>query len=176
MMHGLDRLDFGLGRAALGRGRLDLGPGKAVLVLDRLDLGADGREEGFPVREGAVMTRMRLGKGFQPNMGLGNENFQPSAQYGTGSSGFVETGVDSGGWRPPMVRNWVGQTQFGVDSRVRKLKMPIFEGEDAYGWVYRVERYFTINGLSEREKLMRQHYVWREWPLSGFNSVNNDNH
>ena len=31
--------------------------------------------------------------------------------------------------------------------------MPIFEGEDAYGWVYMVERYFTINGLSEREKL-----------------------
>ncbi|ESR54666.1 hypothetical protein CICLE_v10018888mg [Citrus x clementina] len=30
--------------------------------------------------------------------------------------------------------------------------MPIFEGEDAYGWVYRVERYFAINGLSESEK------------------------
>uniref|UniRef100_A0A1S8ADV7 Aminoacyl-tRNA ligase n=1 Tax=Citrus limon TaxID=2708 RepID=A0A1S8ADV7_CITLI len=53
-----------------------------------------------------------------------------------------------------MARNWAGQTQFGVDSRVRKLKMPIFEGEDAYGWVYRAERYFAINGLSEREKLM----------------------
>ena len=32
--------------------------------------------------------------------------------------------------------------------------MPIFEGKDAYGWVYKVEHYFTINGISEREKLM----------------------
>ena len=51
-----------------------------------------------------------------------------------------------------MAHNWAGLTQFGADSRVRKLKMPIFEGEDAYGWVYRVERYFAINGLSESEK------------------------
>ena len=32
--------------------------------------------------------------------------------------------------------------------------MSIFKGEDAYGWVFREERYFAINGLSEREKLM----------------------
>ena len=44
-----------------------------------------------------------------------------------------------------MARSWADYTQFGVDSRVRKLKMSIFEGEDAYGWMYRVERYFTIN-------------------------------
>lgn len=46
-----------------------------VLGLDRSDLGADGREEGFLGREGAVMIEMRLGNGFQPNMGLGKENF-----------------------------------------------------------------------------------------------------
>ena len=67
-MHGLGRPDFGLGR-------LDLGPGRVVLGLDKSDLGADGKEEGFPTREGAVMTGMWLGKGFQPNMGLGKENF-----------------------------------------------------------------------------------------------------
>lgn len=47
-----------------------------------------------------------------------------------------------------------GQAQFGVDAWVTKLKMPIFKGEDAYGWIYRVERYFVIIGLTEREKLM----------------------
>ncbi|KAI0520439.1 hypothetical protein KFK09_007914 [Dendrobium nobile] len=31
--------------------------------------------------------------------------------------------------------------------------MPIFEGEDAYGWIYKVERYFAFNGLTEEEKL-----------------------
>ncbi|PKU74310.1 1-phosphatidylinositol-3-phosphate 5-kinase [Dendrobium catenatum] len=32
--------------------------------------------------------------------------------------------------------------------------MPIFEGEDAYGWIYKVERYFVVNGLMEEEKLI----------------------
>ena len=27
------------------------------------------------MREGAIMTKMQLGKEFQPNMGLGKENF-----------------------------------------------------------------------------------------------------
>ena len=31
--------------------------------------------------------------------------------------------------------------------------MPIFEGTDVHGWLYRVERYFALNGLSDREKL-----------------------
>nr|GFB95185.1 ankyrin repeat-containing protein [Tanacetum cinerariifolium] len=30
------------------------------------------------------------------------------------------------------------------EHRMRKLKMPVFEGEDAYGWIYRVEWYFEI--------------------------------
>ena len=69
-----------------------------------------------------------------------------------------------------MARNWVGLTQFGADFRVRKLKMLIFESEDAYGWVYRVERYFAINGLSEGEKLMAaalclegKTLMWFQW-------------
>ncbi|GKB47031.1 hypothetical protein Tco_0897784 [Tanacetum coccineum] len=28
-----------------------------------------------------------------------------------------------------------------------KLKMPIFEGEDAHGWIYRMERYFGIQEI-----------------------------
>lgn len=31
--------------------------------------------------------------------------------------------------------------------------MPIFEGTDPDGWVFRVERYFSINRLSEEEKV-----------------------
>ncbi|EXB74477.1 hypothetical protein L484_026170 [Morus notabilis] len=31
--------------------------------------------------------------------------------------------------------------------------MPTFDGENPDGWVFRVERYFTMNGLSENEKL-----------------------
>ena len=46
-----------------------------------------------------------------------------------------------------------GRGVFGPDSRIRKLKMPIFKGEGAPGWIYQVERYFAINGLTEDEKL-----------------------
>ncbi|XP_028552250.1 uncharacterized protein LOC114580023 [Dendrobium catenatum] len=47
-----------------------------------------------------------------------------------------------------------GRTFNRADNRTRKLKIPIFEGEDAYGWIYRVERYFAVNGVTEEEKLM----------------------
>ena len=118
------------------------------------------------MRKRAVMTRMQLGEGFQPNMGLGKDR----GEFWAGSSGFAENRVDSRGWRPSMARNWAGLTQFGADFGVRKLKMLIFEGEDAYGWVYREERYFAINGLSEGEKLMAaalclegKTLMWFQW-------------
>ncbi|XP_071714502.1 uncharacterized protein [Rutidosis leptorrhynchoides] len=31
--------------------------------------------------------------------------------------------------------------------------MPVFEGEDAYGWIYRVERYFEVQGIPPQEQL-----------------------
>nr|GEY48135.1 reverse transcriptase [Tanacetum cinerariifolium] len=37
-------------------------------------------------------------------------------------------------------RGW----QPGSDHRMRKLKMPLFDGEDVYGWVYEVERFFEL--------------------------------
>ncbi|GKF42299.1 hypothetical protein Tco_0125641 [Tanacetum coccineum] len=36
---------------------------------------------------------------------------------------------------------------------MRKLKMTVFEGEDAYGWIYSVERYFEIQGIPQHEQL-----------------------
>ncbi|KAJ1420421.1 Retrotransposon gag domain [Sesbania bispinosa] len=35
----------------------------------------------------------------------------------------------------------------------RKLEIPIFTGDDAYGWTNRLERYFHIKGVSERERM-----------------------
>lgn len=32
--------------------------------------------------------------------------------------------------------------------------MLVFEGKDADDWIYRVERYFTVNGLTEEERLI----------------------
>lgn len=37
--------------------------------------------------------------------------------------------------------------------RIRKLEMPIFSSDDLDGWVYGADRYFEINGFSEKERL-----------------------
>ena len=79
VMHSLGRPNFRLGRVVLGQGRRGsaaVGRGMVVLGLDRLDLGAVGQEEGFLARKGSVMVKIRLHKGFQPTMVLGNENFK----------------------------------------------------------------------------------------------------
>ena len=39
------------------------------------------------------------------------------------------------------------------DYRFKKLKMPIFDGEDAYGWIYRMERFFKIQGVEASDQL-----------------------
>nr|GFA34340.1 putative mitochondrial protein [Tanacetum cinerariifolium] len=36
---------------------------------------------------------------------------------------------------------------------IKKLKMPIFDGEDAYGWIYRMERFFKIQGVEALEQI-----------------------
>jgi hypothetical protein len=33
------------------------------------------------------------------------------------------------------------------------LEIPIFKGDDAYGWLVRIERYFRLNGVRVHEKL-----------------------
>ncbi|KAH0461859.1 hypothetical protein IEQ34_009434 [Dendrobium chrysotoxum] len=46
------------------------------------------------------------------------------------------------------------RSHWGMDARSRKLEMQVFKGEDAQGWEHQVERYCTITGLTEGEKLM----------------------
>ncbi|GJY60988.1 hypothetical protein Tco_0461645 [Tanacetum coccineum] len=56
---------------------------------------------------------------------------------------------------PPLVhgneRGWMP----GIDYRLRKLKMPLFNGDDVYGWVYLAERFFDIQGLGTIPELGR---------------------
>ncbi|XP_028548257.1 uncharacterized protein LOC114578877, partial [Dendrobium catenatum] len=45
-------------------------------------------------------------------------------------------------WEAPPPRGtggFGGYRGYGGDPKVRKLKMPIFEGEDGHGWIYKVE-------------------------------------
>ncbi|KAL2476111.1 1-phosphatidylinositol-3-phosphate 5-kinase [Abeliophyllum distichum] len=46
-----------------------------------------------------------------------------------------------------------GEGQWRLDICVRRLEMPIFDGENSNRWVFRKERYFGVNQLSDAEKL-----------------------
>ncbi|GJZ91174.1 hypothetical protein Tco_0663101 [Tanacetum coccineum] len=52
---------------------------------------------------------------------------------------------------PSRSENIMGS--YGADFWLRKLKMPIFEREDAYGWIYRMEWYFDIQGIEDIDQL-----------------------
>ncbi|EXB66634.1 hypothetical protein L484_024931 [Morus notabilis] len=39
------------------------------------------------------------------------------------------------------------------DLGLRRLEMPLFEGDNPEGWLFRVERYFSVNRLTEEDKL-----------------------
>ncbi|GKB47835.1 putative mitochondrial protein [Tanacetum coccineum] len=67
-------------------------------------------------------------------------------------------------------RGW----QPGSDHRLRKLKMPLFDGEDVYGWVYQVERFFEVQGLVTTGDRLRAVVLSLEGSaLSWFRWINN---
>lgn len=33
------------------------------------------------------------------------------------------------------------------------MELPIFSGDDALGWLVRIERYFTVNGIEGDERI-----------------------
>ncbi|GJW85605.1 ankyrin repeat-containing protein [Tanacetum coccineum] len=75
---------------------------------------------------------------------------------------------------PPLVhgneRGWVP----GIDYRLRKLKMPLFNGDNVYGWVYLAERFFDIQGLVTSEERLKAAMMCLEGPaLSWFRWTHN---
>ncbi|GKG07241.1 hypothetical protein Tco_0330210, partial [Tanacetum coccineum] len=67
-------------------------------------------------------------------------------------TGFGQQGFGRGVWTEPQTRV-ERETHNSYEHRMRKLMMPVFDGEDAYGWIYRVERYFEIQGIPPQEQL-----------------------
>ncbi|GJZ61025.1 hypothetical protein Tco_0617162 [Tanacetum coccineum] len=97
---------------------------------------------------------------------LDHMNDDRNRQRTSFGSEFEATGFEQPtGFRQPTT-GFVQPTGFGqpttrvkrethnkYEHRMRKLKMPLFDGEDAYGWIYRVERYFEIQELPLQEQL-----------------------
>lgn len=40
-----------------------------------------------------------------------------------------------------------------TEYRRRKLKLPVFDDEDPNGWIFKAERYFSINQIGEDEMM-----------------------
>lgn len=74
---------------------------------------------------------------------------------------FNATGNNQIPTRPPQTepqseehdRRRAEETGQNEVPKYRKLELPLFSGEDPLGWIFRIERYFTANALSEPEKL-----------------------
>ncbi|KAF7815055.1 Retrotransposable element Tf2 [Senna tora] len=74
---------------------------------------------------------------------------EPSGSSGTQGEGDKEKGSEE-------VNNRVKGNEDINDSdssKYRKLELPIFDGDEAIGWLFKVERYFTLNKMSDDEKL-----------------------
>ncbi|GJW36904.1 hypothetical protein Tco_0059824 [Tanacetum coccineum] len=99
---------------------------------------------------------------------LDHMNDDRNRQRTSFGSEFEATGFEQPtGFRQPTGFGHFGQpTGFGqpttrverethnkYEHRMRKLKMSLFDGEDAYGWIYRVGRYFEIQELPQQEQL-----------------------
>lgn len=76
---------------------------------------------------------------FSPN----SEETQASTERGHSSGGAVEIGC-----------RW--------DSRVRRLDMPVFDGQDPDRWIFRVERYFMVNRMTNEDERSRHHLFGRK--------------
>ncbi|GKF32321.1 hypothetical protein Tco_0102119, partial [Tanacetum coccineum] len=70
--------------------------------------------------------------------------------FGTGSNGNGDYFRVQGDSLQPVI----GKRSYGAENRLRKLKMSIFEEEDAYGWIYHMERYFHIQGIEAMDQLI----------------------
>ncbi|KAJ1415921.1 Retrotransposon gag domain [Sesbania bispinosa] len=75
------------------------------------------------------------------------QNINQKLQQGGNSSG------DSGHSVEGNLGGQNGTRNGAVEERWRKLGIPLFSGDDAYGWVNRVERYFNLKGVMEQERL-----------------------
>ncbi|KAL5575524.1 hypothetical protein UlMin_017223 [Ulmus minor] len=60
---------------------------------------------------------------------------------------------DARGSRGNFAWNHSGIDRGRMEHRGKRLELPLFEGDDPFGWVFRADRYFAVNGIAEGEKV-----------------------
>nr|GEU47565.1 gamma-tubulin complex component 4 homolog [Tanacetum cinerariifolium] len=94
----------------------------------------------------------------------GNTYGQAGVAFPNATSPLVVQGPVRG-WHP------------GTDHRLRKLKMPLFDGAYVYGWVYQAERFFEVQGLNTNGERLRVAVLSLKGPaLSWFPWINYREH
>ncbi|KAK2362488.1 hypothetical protein QL285_087548 [Trifolium repens] len=93
--------------------------------------------------------RLLLQEQVRPRRRQGRPRRRPSRTEDDGGS---DGSLVSGESRPAMVRN-EGTYVTGHYRHKLKLEIPIFKGDDAYGWLVHIERYFRLNEVRVHEKL-----------------------
>ncbi|GKD29351.1 hypothetical protein Tco_1240129 [Tanacetum coccineum] len=65
-------------------------------------------------------------------------------------------------------------TQHGFDRRMRKLKMPLFDGKDAYGWIYKGRTPFHTSYMGKIQKATVNQFQQSQQgdPVEQFLSIN----
>lgn len=82
-------------------GQVEFGPGQGDFGSGQVGFGGGQAGGGVSSEKGSSYVRNAFGQGISAQYGA------RQGEFWAGSLGFMETGVDLRGWRPPMVRNWV---------------------------------------------------------------------
>ena len=75
------------------------------------------------------------------------ERYSPPSYIGSSH----HHGGSSWGSRPPHSSR--RSPQSGRRDRDRKMELPVFVGDDAWGWLVKIERYFLVNGIEGDERM-----------------------
>ena len=82
-------------------------------------------------------------------MRSGNSASSSAEREGASASNAVE----GGGAAAAAVHPGQGSAPIGGESRFRRMEIPLFNGEDPLGWLFRLERSFQVQGVEEMERV-----------------------
>ncbi|KAJ1396994.1 hypothetical protein SESBI_32166 [Sesbania bispinosa] len=90
------------------------------------------------------------------------QNINQTLQQRGNSSGDSSIGAEGN------LEGQKGSRSGAVEEPWRRLEIPLFSGDDAYGWVNRVERYFNLKRVLEQERLQAVMVAMEGKTLFGF--------
>ncbi|XP_057449034.1 uncharacterized protein LOC130740445 [Lotus japonicus] len=91
----------------------------------------------------------------------------PRRRHRSGSQHSSNSGDDSRSSRSVSLRHEDASPRRHIRTG-RKIDLPVFNGDDAYGWIVRVERFFRLNEVDDTEKVRLLVVAMEERALNWF--------